>query len=130
MGVRKISISLDEDLYERARAVADAEGVSLSSWLSRAATEAAELASKQRAMDEYVEYYGEPNVEQRRETLARMIAEGHFDPPTAEYEAARLAALAWLRGSGTDEDLVGGAAPEAEIARTDAARPEVERRAG
>ena len=81
-------------------------------------------------MDEYVEYYGEPSVEQRRETLARMISEGHFDPPTAEYEAARLAALARLRGSGTDEGLDGGATPEAEIARTDAALPEVERRAG
>lgn len=130
MGVKKISISLDEELYERARTVADAEGVSLSSWLSRAASDAADLASKRRAMDEYFEYYGEPSVEQRRETLGRMIEEGHFDPPTAEYEAARLAALAWLRGSETNSDVVGGAAPEAEIAQTDAARREVERRAG
>ncbi len=36
MPVRKISVSLDEAVLERATSVAEAQGVSLSTWLSRA----------------------------------------------------------------------------------------------
>lgn len=96
MPVRKISVSLDEDVLQRATKVAEAEGVSLSMWLSRAAEQAADLAAKQQAMREYFETYGEPSAEDMQQAHDELKALGFFEPPSPEQEAARLAALARL----------------------------------
>jgi hypothetical protein len=61
MAVEKISISLDSEVFEQAKQAADVEGIPLSAWLSRAASEAADLAAAQAALAEYIEVYGEPD---------------------------------------------------------------------
>lgn len=53
MAVEKLSISLDEEVAAAARAAAEAEGMSLSAWLSRAATEAAAIEAGLRAVREW-----------------------------------------------------------------------------
>jgi len=53
MAVEKLSISLDEDVAAAARAAAEAEGMSLSAWLSRAAVQAAALESGLRGVEEF-----------------------------------------------------------------------------
>lgn len=58
MGVRKLSVSLDEEAAAAAREAADAAGMTLSAWLSRAATNAAALEAGRRAMDEYEAEHG------------------------------------------------------------------------
>jgi hypothetical protein len=58
MTVEKISISLDGEVAAAARAAAEAEGLSLSAWLSRAANDAAALEAGRQAMREYEAEYG------------------------------------------------------------------------
>ncbi|MBI1758390.1 MAG: hypothetical protein HYR62_04080 [Actinobacteria bacterium] len=53
MGVRKISVSLDQAVYEVAVEQAEAAGVSLSAWLSRAARHEARIAAGLRAVVEW-----------------------------------------------------------------------------
>jgi hypothetical protein len=53
MAVEKLSISLDEDVAAAARAAAEAEGMSLSAWLSRAAVDAAAIEAGLQAVAEY-----------------------------------------------------------------------------
>lgn len=103
MPVRKISVSLDEDVLERSAKVAEAEGVSLSTWLSRAAAEAADIAAKQLGWEEYFATYGEPSTEDMQRTFEEMKAEGHFEPESPEHFALRMAALSRLRESVPDQ---------------------------
>jgi hypothetical protein len=98
MAVKKISISLDSEVFERARRAAEAEGIPLSAWLSRAASEAADLAAAQAALAEYIGVYGEPDEEAMAQARAELEAIGFWKPETTEERAARLAALARLRG--------------------------------
>jgi hypothetical protein len=73
VSVRKVTISLDPDLYAAAKADAERKGMSVSSWMSDAAAE----KLRQQAWDEYMASYeaehGEitqADVEQaHRETL-------------------------------------------------------------
>jgi hypothetical protein len=58
MAVRKISISIDQDVLEDAKACADAEGVSLSAWLVEAARDRAKLLGWERLFREYEEEFG------------------------------------------------------------------------
>jgi hypothetical protein len=53
VGVKKISVSLDDAAYDAAVKQADAEGVSLSAWLSRAALHEARIAAGLRAVAEW-----------------------------------------------------------------------------
>lgn len=78
MGVRRVSVSLDDDAYEAARTSAEAEGISLSAWLSRAARSAARREDGLRAVAEFeAEYEAEfgpiPDSERlkAREALAK-----------------------------------------------------------
>jgi hypothetical protein len=98
MTVKKISISLDSEVFERARRAAETEGIPLSAWLSRAASEAADLAAAQVTLAEYIEVYGEPDEEAMAQARAELDAIGFWKPETTEQRAARLAALARLRG--------------------------------
>ena len=58
MAVRKISISIDEDVLDDAKACADAEGVSLSAWLVEAARDRAKVLGWERLFREYEEEFG------------------------------------------------------------------------
>lgn len=98
MAVKKVSISLDTEVYERARRAAETEGVALSTWISRAAGEAADLAAAQAALAEYTDVYGEPDENTMAEARAELDGIGFWKPETADEAAARMAALARLRG--------------------------------
>ena len=98
MAVKKISISLDSEVFEQAKHAADVEGIALSAWLSRAASEAADLAAAQAALAEYIEVYGEPDQQAMAAARAELETIGFWKPETAEEKAARLEALARLRG--------------------------------
>lgn len=74
------------------------EDIPLSAWLSRAASEVADLAAAQAAPAEYIEMYGEPDEEAMAQGRAELEAIGFWKPETTEERAARLAALARLRG--------------------------------
>ncbi len=65
MAVEKLSISLDEDVAAAARAAAEAEGMSLSAWLSRAAVEAAAIEAGLRAGGEFEAENGPFSKEER-----------------------------------------------------------------
>jgi hypothetical protein len=67
--VRKVTISLDPDLYAAARANAESKGMTVSSWMS----EAAEEKLRQQAWDEYMTAYQEEFGEFTEEELARPI---------------------------------------------------------
>jgi len=58
VAVRKISISIDQDVLDDAKACADAEGVSLSAWLVEAARDRAKLLGWERLFREYEEEFG------------------------------------------------------------------------
>ncbi|MGH3822536.1 MAG: hypothetical protein ACRDRA_06810 [Pseudonocardiaceae bacterium] len=98
MAVKKISISLDSDVFERAKRAADADGVALSTWLGHAAEEAAGLAEARAALAEYIEVYGPPDQDAMTETRARMEKAGVGQWESVEETVARMAALAQLRG--------------------------------
>jgi hypothetical protein len=98
MAVKKISISLDSEVFERAKRAAAAEGVALSSWLSQAAEEAAGLVEARAALAEYIEVYGPPDEDAMAETRTRLDKAGVGQWETAEEAATRMAALARLRG--------------------------------
>jgi len=98
LAVKKISISLDAEVFERAKRAAAAEGISLSTWLSQAAEEAAGLAEAHEALAEYIVVYGEPDPEAMAATRARLDDAGVGAYETAEENAGRMAALARLRG--------------------------------
>lgn len=101
--VKKISISLDSGVFEQAKHAAEVEGITLSAWLSRAASEAADLAAAQAALAEYNEVYGEPDEEAMAQARAELEAIGFWKPETAQDRDARLAALARLRGEVSDQ---------------------------
>lgn len=103
MTVEKISISLDQEIAARARRAAELEGMSLSGWLAKAADEAAGLVEAREAWKEYIALFGEPDPE-AAEAMDRKLEEaGFWREETPEERAARLAALAFLRGQ-PDED--------------------------
>jgi hypothetical protein len=103
MAVKKISISLDSEVFEQAKRAAEAEGIPLSAWLSRAASEAADLAAAQAALADYIKVYGEPDEEAMAEARAELEAIGFWKPETADERAARLTALARLRGEVSEQ---------------------------
>jgi len=98
VGVKKLSISLDAEAFDRAKQAAQAEGVSLSSWLSRAAVEAADLTEARAALAEYLTAYGEPDADAMADARAELTGLGIGQPEPADQTAARAAALARLRG--------------------------------
>jgi len=98
MTVEKISISLDEETAKQARAAAEIEGMSLSAWLAKAAREAAQLLRARRAMEEYIQLFGEPDPEAAAEMDRKLEEAGYWEEETPEERAARLAALARIRG--------------------------------
>lgn len=98
MAVKKISISLDSEVFQRAKRAAEADGVALSTWLSQAAEEAAGLVEARAALAEYIEVYGPPDDDAMAETRARLDKAGVGQWETADEAAARMTALARLRG--------------------------------
>lgn len=102
MAVKKISVSPDAEVFDRVKRAA-AEGLPLSTWLSRAAAEAADLAAAQVALAEYIEVYGEPDEETMSRARAELEEIGFWTPETADEAATRRAALARLRGEVPDQ---------------------------
>ncbi|MBV9013479.1 MAG: hypothetical protein JO272_15810 [Pseudonocardiales bacterium] len=98
MAVKKISISLDSEVFDRARRAAEAEGIALSAWLCQAVEEAAGLAEARAALAEYIEVYGPPDEAAMAETRVRLDKAGVGQWETPDEAAARIAALARLRG--------------------------------
>lgn len=79
MAVRKISISLNEDVAVAAARFAEREGVSLSTWLNDAAERAIRLSEGRAALLEHFAEHGEPSDEARawaRDTLAGLRTGG------------------------------------------------------
>jgi hypothetical protein len=75
MAVQKISVSLDERVLELAREAAEAEGKSLSAWLSDAAERATRIQAGLRAVAEFEAEHGaftEDEIREADEALARM----------------------------------------------------------
>lgn len=102
MAVKKYSVSLDADVAERAEEAAAYEGMSLSAWLTWAADELAGLVEARKAIDEYVETYGEFDEETMAKAKRDLHAAGVGLPEPEDEKRARLAALAQLR-AGRDE---------------------------
>jgi len=75
MAVQKISISMDERVLALAREAAEAEGKSLSAWLSDLAAHAARIRAGLQGVAEFEAEHGaftEEELRQADEALARM----------------------------------------------------------
>lgn len=70
MGVRKVTISLDPELYAAVKADTERKGMTVSSWVSEAAAE----KLRQQAWDEYMATYQAEQGEFTEEELARPIS--------------------------------------------------------
>ena len=69
--VRKVTISIDPDLYAALRSNAESKGMTVSSWVS----EAAEEKLRQQAWDEYMAAYQEEFGEITQEDVERAYRE-------------------------------------------------------
>jgi hypothetical protein len=76
MAVTKVSVSLDEEAMSAARSAADAEGISLSAWLSRAAIHAAGAAEGRRAVGEFEAEHGPIPADARQRAREALDALG------------------------------------------------------
>jgi hypothetical protein len=108
MAVKKISISIDSGVAAAARAAADAEGISLSAWLSRAAEHAASMEAMRQGIAEYEKDYGAITDEDRR--WADSLLNTPPPPETPEQRARREALRREFYGDGSDESDVWDAA--------------------
>jgi|GEM_PF-4994416 len=61
MAVRKLSISLREDIAEAAARLAESQGVTLSAWLSDATEHAIRVAEGLAAIEDHFAEHGEPS---------------------------------------------------------------------
>lgn len=71
MGAEKLSISLDAELIARVRAAANEQGVSVSTWLAKAA----EAQVRQRLLREALDAFAAEIGELSQEEVDRLIAE-------------------------------------------------------
>ena len=75
VAVRKLSISLNEDVAAAAVRVVERKGVSVSTWLNRAAEQAIRVAEGRAAVQQYFAEHGEPSDEARvwsRDVIANL----------------------------------------------------------
>jgi hypothetical protein len=86
MSVRRLSISVPEDVEEAIRAAAETAGVPVSTWLAdaatRAAAEQAAIADGLVAVAEYEAEYGPLSTEGRDRARQVLIDAGIIAPPT------------------------------------------------
>ncbi|WP_182544661.1 hypothetical protein [Halosaccharopolyspora lacisalsi] len=94
--VKKPSISLDEEVADKATQAAERDGMSLSAWLSRAAEQAAGRDAARAAVQEYFEEFGEPDAETVAAVEHELEQAGFWQPPAPDHEQKRLAAPAML----------------------------------
>jgi len=71
VGAEKLSISLDAELIARVRAAANEQGVSVSTWLAKAA----EAQVRQRLLREALDAFAAEIGELSQEEVVRLIAE-------------------------------------------------------
>ena len=67
MGVKKIAVSLPQELVEAARSAAEEEGQSLSGWLAEAAGDRLRLKNAARALEAFEAEHGEIREEELEE---------------------------------------------------------------
>ena len=103
MAVEKLSISLDAETLKAARQAAAREGMTLSAWLSYAASETAKLSLARAALDEYLAEFGEPDAELDQRVSDALDAAGVGTPEPPERTRARARALARLDGLKEEE---------------------------
>lgn len=84
MAVRKLSISLDEDLAARATRLADADGVTLSALIGRSLADQLVLADGRLAMDEWEAEHGAFTPEELAEADAFVDSLGIPRPPEGQ----------------------------------------------
>jgi hypothetical protein len=76
VAVRKISISLDEDLHADVAREAEAEGLSVSAFLAALAEDRIALLGLRRLVDEYEAEHGAFTDEEKAEAQAKLDAAG------------------------------------------------------
>ena len=76
MAVQKISVSLDERVLALARAAAEAQGKSLSAWLSDTAEHAARIQAGLRGVAEYEAEHGAFTEDELSQAIARLRSLG------------------------------------------------------
>lgn len=96
MAVRKLSISMETKILAEARQAAEIEGMSLSTWLAKAAQDRAQLIIGRAALEEHFAQFGEPDPESVAEARAELRAAGFYEPVTPERAEANARALARL----------------------------------
>lgn len=79
MTVRRMSISLPPQTEERIRAAAAAAGVSVSTWVVRAAEDAALIEDGRRAVREFESEHGALPAEERRRARQVLAEHGLVD---------------------------------------------------
>ena len=100
MAVEKLSISLDEHAVTAARRAAEAAGLSLSAWLSRAALREAHLEDGLAAVAEYEAEHGAFTPEELAEADRVLDELGIGKPVPADITRQNAAALARLDATG------------------------------
>jgi hypothetical protein len=76
MGVRKLSVALDEGVAKSAAASAEQEGISLSAWLTRAARQALAVEQGLMAVREWEAEHGHLTAEELAAADAALGAAG------------------------------------------------------
>lgn len=101
MAVEKLSVSLPDIVYARAKQAAEWEGVPLSTWLAQAAETAADLAEMRAAAEECEAMFGEPDPDEVAKVHAQLAEAGVGMPESPEAAAQRARAMARLFGDDT-----------------------------
>lgn len=70
--VKKLSVALDAEVAEEAARAAEAEGISLSAWLTRAARKALKIKAGLAAVREYEAEFGAFTEEERARARAEL----------------------------------------------------------
>ncbi len=93
MAVKKLSISLDESVAERAASAAASHGVSLSAWLNAAAERAIRIEDGLAAVREWEQEHGELSAEERAWADKEIAADRELLDELASEFGGRSAAI-------------------------------------
>ncbi|WP_017624587.1 hypothetical protein [Nocardiopsis chromatogenes] len=104
MGVEKLSVSLDKEVYDKVREAAAQCGLPLSTWLGRAAERAAELQRAESALHKQFSDHGEPSAEDRAWARDQLDAAGVGHAEPADSVSARREALQRLDRLALEDD--------------------------
>lgn len=103
MAVRKVTVSLTEEAFDRALRAAKGANMSLSAWLSQAAIDQIRVADGLAAVVGFESIHGAPTAEELEQTRRELEAAGLYAPFDADDEATYDAALSALREGQTSD---------------------------